>query len=164
MTATVDELFQMAIAIERATETLYQGLQAKFAHHPEVAAFWGAYAQDEAGHARWLERVCAELTAAQRAQPANPDVLQDARRTLDFSVERALQNLDNLQTAYQLAYDLENAETNAIFEFLITNFSLAQKSRAFLQIQLRSHINKITDEFPVQYRDVASRREVEALP
>ncbi len=55
--ATIAELFDLAIAAEQACEALYHGLADRFAHHPAVADFWTAYADEEAGHARWLERL-----------------------------------------------------------------------------------------------------------
>ncbi len=160
--ATVDALFEMAIAIERSAETLYRGLQAKFAHIPEVAAFWEMYANEETGHASYLESIRAELSAEQRAHPADPQVLQDARKMMAFSVEHGLNRIGTLEDAYQIAYEIETSETNTIFEFLITNYTLAQKSRAFLQRQLHQHIDKITAEFPTPYRDAERRRAVTA--
>ncbi len=42
--ATIAELFELAIGAEKIAETLYRGLEAKFAHHPEIADFWCFYA------------------------------------------------------------------------------------------------------------------------
>jgi rubrerythrin len=56
-TETTAELFKMAIAAEEAAEELYFGFGERFAHHQDVVAFWRKYAEEEVGHARWLEGV-----------------------------------------------------------------------------------------------------------
>ena len=121
--ATVSELFELAIAAEKAAEELYRRLEKKFAHHQEVADFWRKYAAEEVGHAHWLERLRDALNPDQLSAPADPFVLKDAHKVLQFSVENRLNDIKNLEDAYQLVNELENSETNAIFEFLITNFS-----------------------------------------
>jgi rubrerythrin len=160
--ATVDKLFESAIAAEKAAEALYRGLEAKFAHHQEAADFWKQYAAEEVGHARWLERLRGRLSAEQLAAPADPDVLQQAHRAIQFSVEHALKGVKDLEDAYQLANELENAETNAIFEFLITSFPRDEQTAPFLRAQLKSHVGKIMIEFPTQFHSVGMRRAIKA--
>ncbi len=159
--ATVDKLFEMAIAAERAGEALYRGLETKFAHHQPAASFWASYAKEEAGHARWLERLQDRLSMEQLSAPADPKVLQEAHKALQFSVEHALKGVGNLDDAYQLASELENAETNAVFDFLITTFPDDEQTAPFLRAQLRGHVGKIMIEFPAQF-DLQARREVKA--
>ncbi|HID63670.1 MAG TPA: hypothetical protein EYP49_13175 [Anaerolineae bacterium] len=160
--ATITELLELAIAAEKATEKLYRGLEAKFAHHQEVADFWGKYAAEEAGHVQWLERLRDTSNPKQLSAPADPIKLKDARKVLQFSVENTLKEVKNLEDAYQLVNDLENSETYAILEFLITNFS-QEETRSFLRSQLNDHIAKLTTGFPTQFRSAIRRRAVEAL-
>lgn len=128
--ATVDSLFDLAIAAERAAEELYRRLGARFADHAEVAGFWTNYAAEEAGHVAWLQRIRASLTAEQLSAPANPRVLADARKALETSVETRLRSIGNLEAAYQLANELENSETNAVFEFLIADYAVAVQAQS----------------------------------
>ena len=160
--ATMRELFEMSIAAERAAETLYRGFQAQFAHHPAAADFWAAYAAEEIMHARWIERLRDEQTPEQLATPAHPRVLRQARLALAFSVEEALQEIETLEDAYQRANELESAETNAIFDFLITNFSTDPKTQAFLRAQLKDHVAKLSTEFPDPLRHPTLRVAVKA--
>jgi len=160
---TVARLFELAIAAEKAAEELYQGLEAKFAHQQEVAAFWREYAAEETTHARWLERLREGQSPQRLSERADPTVLQKAHKALDFSVENALEGIENLEEAYQLAHEVESSETNAIFEFLIVNFSSDKKTHAFLRSQLKDHIGKLMTEFPIHFRDAGARRRVEAL-
>ncbi|HDQ74153.1 MAG TPA: hypothetical protein ENN19_18975 [Chloroflexi bacterium] len=157
---TVNDLFDMAISAERAAKRLYEGLMAKFDHHPEVAAFWSRYAIEEESHALWLERMRDALPEERLAKPADPLILQEAIKALEFSVERALQDLTNLEEAYQLVNELENAETNAIFEFLIEHFSEDDETRKFLRSQLRDHIRKLMIDLPIQFKGAATRQAI----
>jgi len=160
--ATVSALFDLAITAERAAEELYRGLAARFSHHPQVAGFWQEYAADEVGHAQCLETIRSKLSAEQLAAPANPAVFEQASWTARFSVAHALEQIRNLENAYQLASELENAETNSVFESLTGDFALAQMSRSFLRAQLSNHVAKIA-AFPDRFGDKASRLGIKAL-
>ena len=57
---TVSDLIGLAIQIENTCKTLYEGMEKKFFHTPEIATYWHHLANEEAGHARWLEDLPAE--------------------------------------------------------------------------------------------------------
>ena len=101
--------------------------------------------------------------ALRRAAPADPRQLKYARRELQSPVEKKLKCVKNLEDAHQLAHELESSETNAIFEFLITDFSVAKKSHSFLRAQLGEHIGRIMTEFPARFGGTASRLAIKAL-
>jgi rubrerythrin len=161
--ATISELIGLAIAAERAAEELYRGLEAKFAHHEAVADFWHEYAEEEAMHAAWLERLRDSLPPERLSAPADPGVLEEATRALQVPVKRRLQGVHNLEDAYQLVHELENSETNAVFDFLITNFAEDEKAQAFLRSQLQDHIGKLAIDFPLQLRQASVRRGIRPL-
>ncbi len=161
--ATIAELFDLMIASERACETLYRELAARFVDHLEVADFWERYAEQEAGHAQWLQRLRDMTSPAQLAAPADPVMLQNARQMARFSVAHALRGIHNLDDAYQLANELENSEINAIFEFLVTNFAPDEKLREFLRAQLHDHLARLVGTFPTQYKGAIVRQAIAAL-
>jgi rubrerythrin len=161
--STLADLMQLAIQLEQSAEMLYRGMAAKFAHHPEIVAFWEHYAAEEVGHARWLERLQRTSSQEQLAAPADPLMLQTAHRLLGFSVEAALNRTRNLEEALQLAIELENSETNAIFEFLIINYSTDRNTIGFLRNQLKNHVANLTETLPTQYKGRAQRLDVKAL-
>ncbi len=161
--ATIGELFDLAIRAEEATEVIYRGLEAKFVHQPEVAAFWSDYAADEAKHAHTLECIRDTLGQERLSAPAPPKTLEDARKAAYFPVARVLRDVRDLEQAYQLAHQLENSETNAIFEILVRDFSIAQQNCLFLVAQLNDHIFKILVGFPDRFRGAAARLGVMAL-
>ena len=160
---TVAELFELAIAAEKAAEVLYLGFAVKFSYHGDVADFWRDYAGEEAGHARWLERTFENSGPEQLSTPADPEILRDARKLVEFSPQNALGEIKNLEDAYQLSNKLENSEMNVIFEFIISNFSSDETAGSFLRSQLKDHIARLMLEFPARFSHAASRQTVAVL-
>jgi hypothetical protein len=160
---TVSQAFEVAIAAERAAEKLFHGLEAKFAHHQDVAAFWRQYADEEIKHAEWLEKLKARLTAEQLSGLVEPHAVELLQAVTKLSVKKALLGVKNLEDAYQLVNDIENGETNAIFQFLLNNFEADVQMRDFLRMQLNKHIAKLSIDLPVQYKGVLSRKAIQAL-
>lgn len=148
---TVAQAFEVALAAERASESLFQGLEAKFAHHEDVATFWKQYALDEAKHAEWLEGLKARLSTEQLSRLIDAHTVGLLQEVTGFSVEKALFGVKNLEDAYQLVNDIENGETNAIFHFLLDNFEADVQMRDFLRAQLNKHIARLSIDLPVQY-------------
>ena len=153
--ATVAELFKLAIDLEKAAEELYRRLESKFAHRQKVADFWKEYATEEAGHAKWLERLRDGSSPEDLSALGNPLMLEEARKLLQYYTETDLAGIENLRDAYQLADELENSEINAIFEFLVDNFSADEKMQDFLRSLLKDHIAKLMLWFPTQFDDLA---------
>jgi len=135
---TMDELFQLAIEAEKAAETIYRRLAAKFAHHQEIADFWTSYAEQEVVHARWLAQIRDSASPEQLSAPADPRQVENVPRALQFSVEKALAGVHDLEDACQLANGLENSEVNTVFEFLIENFASDETAKTFLRSQLET--------------------------
>ena len=153
--STIARLFELAIELEKSAQELYCEFEKKFTHHPEVADFWKKYAAEEVGHAGWLERVRDGLSAKELSAQADPFMLDAARKILESSIKDSLADITDLKGAYQLANELENSETNAIFEFLITHFADDEKTRDFLRAHMRDHIAKLMLWFPTQFNVAA---------
>ncbi len=160
---TVEQAFVAAIEVERCTEQLYQGLSAKFAHHPDVAEFWNIFAIDEAKHGEWLERTRTRLSPEQLALPVDEDTEAQLKVLLRFSVEKSLAQVRNLEDAYILVNDIENSETNAIFKFLLDNFEPDVRTRDFLRRQIDKHISSLSLNLPLDYRGILTRKAMLAL-
>ena len=160
---TVNQLFDMAIGAERAAEGVYRRLEAMFAPHPDVVRFWSDYAAAEDSHAQWLEHIRGTLDAQQLAAPADPHTVHAAQELLRFPVEQALQGINTLDDAYQLASEMESGETNVVFDFLIGHFASDPQAQSFMRSQLKDHISKISSGFPARFRSSASRLSVKAL-
>lgn len=156
----LEKLFALAIALEHASEVFYRELAVKFSADPELEQFWSRLAAEEAGHARWLQDLLAKAKESNRLklqEPAPEHLLKAARDLLQEAPEKTLASIANLEEAYQSAIEMEASETNVIFEFLITSFSLASQSRLFLSNQLKNHADRTEKEFPERYRSTSAR-------
>ena len=164
-TETVGKLFEYAIELEKAAETLYRKLEEMFAPYPEVALFWKHYADEEHGHASYLERIRAGVVEDRLSRPADGVILQKVRQCLDTASRTGLESIETLEDAYQLATELENSETNAVFEFMIINFSTDELARShqFLRTQLKTHITRLENDFPIVFRSKSARQNVPVL-
>jgi hypothetical protein len=163
-TETIGELFEYAIALERAAETMYKQLEKMFSHYPEVAHFWKRYSGEEHAHAAYLERMRIRMDASRLPQQADVTMLQNARHQLERTSPDRLANILTLEDAYQLATELESSEVNAIFEFMIANFSTDELEQShFLREQLSSHIARLEIDFPTSYKSSDVRQKVLAL-
>ena len=160
---TVAQAFEVAIATERAAERLFQGLEAKFAHHEDIATFWKQYSLDEAKHAKCLEGLKGRLTTEQLSKRVDNHTVRLLQTAAGYSVEKALLGVKNLEDAYQLVNDFENGEINVIFLFLLDNFEADEQMRDFFRVQLNKHIARLANDLPVQYKGVLSRKEIQAL-
>lgn len=161
MTETLADALEIAIGAEKASEKLFRGLEAKFAAYPDLAAFWHQYAMDEVGHANWLEKLRTRLPPAQLALTVDDGpVLEMMQSISHFSVESALQDVKNLEDAYQLVTDVENGETNAIFRFLLDYIETDDALRIFVRNQLSKHVAKLTIDLPTQYKGSVARRTI----
>lgn len=163
-TITVETLFQNAIALEKATENLYRNFQNMFASKSQVAIFWKRYADEENGHAKFLERILSKIEPERLSQPTDTEIMDQLQASVKRALNIELNNIKTLEDAFNLAYEIETTETNAIFEFIFTYFSDEElaKSNAFLRTQLNKHVNKLTEEFPHEYRSSANRAAVPA--
>lgn len=161
---TLAGLFELAIAAEQNAGSVYERFAQLFAAHPKVAQFWHEYARQEEAHAEWLTQLLESMEAEQLSQPTDPSVLQNAQRLLSISVDQILANVHDLEDAYQLATEMENGETNAIFEFLTEHAAPSERLRTFLRAQLKDHLGKLMVDFPLEFRSAAQRREIQAAP
>lgn len=160
---TVAQAFEVAIGAEKAAEKLFRGLEAKFVRHEDVAMFWKGYALDEVQHAQWLEGLKARQTAEQLASLVDAHTVGLLQAVTGLSVEKALLGVKNLEDAYQLVNEIENGETNAIFQFLLDNFEADGQMQGFLRAQLNKHIAKLSIDLPLQYKGILSRKAIQAL-
>lgn len=154
---TVADLFALAIMAETAAAEFYRGLARKFAQYSDVAEFWQRYVTDEIAHARWLARLQGDLSVEQLAASADPVMLENARHAASVPVETLLDNVHNLGDAYELVNDLENSETNAVFDFLVSSFPTDREVLSFLRAQLLEHVNRLVMAFPERFRDPGAR-------
>ena len=162
MEKNILQAFKVAIHAEHTAEKLYLGLEKKFAQRTEIASFWRKYAQEEAQHAKWLENLEANTTTDELASPVDQHTVALMKSVTQFPLDYALENVKDLEDAYQLVMELENGETNAIFQFLLNHFEPDARIRDFISAQLNRHIARLSNEFPSNYRSIIIRRNIKA--
>jgi len=159
---TINDLFDKAISLEHAAESLYLHFAEIFSEYPEVSRFWKSYADEEKGHAAYLERARNSADPERLASPADEGMFAKVQHCLDIASHAKMKTIKTLDDAYQMAIELENSETNTIFEFMIVNFSTEElmKSHKFLKQQISSHVARLENDFPPPYNQRTARQNV----
>lgn len=122
MEGTVGELLELTLRAEEEALRFYEELAQRFAHAPQVAAFWQVMAEDEKDHIRLVELARSCLAPEQLAEPADPVMFHKAQDALRFSARAALERIHNLNDAYEAASDLEYGEVNVVFQFIVLHY------------------------------------------
>ena len=140
---TVADHFDLAIQGEYAAQELYQGLMHLFRAHPDAVELWREFAVEETEHALTLQGILDALTPEQQSPPANTGMVLAAQQALSVPVAQHLAGVKTLEDACELVSDLENSETNAVFEFLLSHFDADNQISPFVLTQLREHIARL---------------------
>lgn len=162
--ATFSDLFDLAILGEETAEKIYRYFEKGFAHHPQVARFWKLYADEEAGHARYLRNLRSEIEPRRLDESVDGKVLQQAQKLRRRLVKEQLKEIHTLEDACRLASELENSEVNSLFTFIVTHFTPPErlKSQELLRSILNEHVNKLL-ELPVPYNSRLERQKIRIL-
>jgi rubrerythrin len=159
---TLAELNDLAIALEHSSEALYRELAAMFAHEPDVSQFWTLMADEEVAHAEWLGELRKSLEDHQLQKQVDSRFSDAAWELLQISPKARLRNIKNLDEAYEVARDFESAETNAIFDFLISDYLLATRAKDFLHSQVGVHVERLNKGLPIQFQGRSARLAITA--
>lgn len=162
--ATLERMFEVAIALEKRAESLYSGFAERFAHCAQAARFWRRYAADEVMHRSYLTRLHNSLTPDKLAKPIEVTLIEAGEALLRIPVEECMAEIANLDDAHELSHELESSETNAIFRFLIAEFSDDRRIITHLMDDLERHVEALSAQFPAAYMDRARRQTIEPLP
>ena len=154
---TVDDLFRLALAAETEARLFYRGLRALFAPAPAAASFWDRMYEDETVHCRELLLIYAALPAAVRRSPADPEVLEKARRNARMPLRKDFRSIRTLDDAFEIAHRLETSEVMVVFAFIRGKYVPLARRRSFTLSVLEEHLQRIMD-FPQRFGDPAARR------
>jgi hypothetical protein len=157
---TLRTLLELAIRLEAAAEAFYEGLAERFAHCPEVAAFWRVMAGDEVCHGSRLMEWGASVSVERLSRAVDAKMLRMGEKLLGTSVAERLDDVRSLDDAYQTAHELESSEINAIFRFFITEFGRDPRIISILMQDLDQHAERLMTEFPAAFATQADRARV----
>jgi len=158
---TVEELFRLARAAETEVRIFYRGLRGLFAHDPAAADFWNRMYEDETAHCRELLLIHSALPSAVRRSPADPVIVEKARRNLKLPIRQDFRSIRNLDDAYTIAHDLENSEVMTVFTFIREKYIPLVRRRLFTLSVLEDHLGRIMD-FSRRFGDATERRMIRA--
>lgn len=121
--ATISEVLDIAIELERRTMELYAGFMRAFADTPDLADFWFGMARHEAGHCGALSLVeC--ILRGEPSEPTKQRVSFDLRtvvrlRGLLAGYRRELKRGIAPHRAFEMAIDLEASELEDVIVDLL---------------------------------------------
>jgi uncharacterized Zn finger protein len=115
---TLGEFFQDAINIEKIAAGIYQDLAEAFAHKKDISFFWRGLREDELMHAKMLEKSRLTLDEKDLESLVDQSMLSKIQEVNKFLKENPLNQIQDLEDAYDLAHELEFSEVNVIFKFL----------------------------------------------
>ena len=143
---TVAGLFDLAIAAEKAAAYFYQGHSEAFRGEPAVAACWKGLMSDELLHKEQLSRVFAALPQTVRSADAEPGQYERAAENLRrFGPMLNVRNVQNLEEAYDIAYELEYSEVNLIFHALLGDYTPQPSDPDFALRLIRDHAGRLEE-------------------
>jgi rubrerythrin len=142
---TLEELFERAIQIENQAGSIYRELERRFSHHQESVALWKALAADEDKHAEVLAKALGDAPADKLACQAPADIWAAVTQILSLLSQDLLSSIKNLKDAYEIAYELEHSEVNAVFEFLSVDVVPGNVEREFVRTHITAHQKRLTD-------------------
>jgi len=155
---TTENLFKLAVEIEKEAANVYEKFSKVFAYMPQIFAFWSGMRDDELEHATTLQGISKSLSAEQLISLPDHALwnsVVDVRRMLGRDLTVSVENLDD---AYELAHELESSEVNNIFKFLTSHYVASEEQEKLLDMQIVRHLKKLMD-FSSNYGDRHWRKE-----
>ena len=159
---TLGQLVDTAIAAEDAARKVYLGFTHKFIARPDVSDFWQTMADDEAEHGRILSQVRYRVPADELMMPIDARLAEKAEKLQSLDIHKLVNSVYNLNDAYQIAYDLESAEVNTIFNFLTIRFLSTDESYDIITSTIDRHLLRLA-EFTRTFGDAQQCRHIAAI-
>jgi rubrerythrin len=157
---TIFDLFQTAVHAETEAYAFYLKLSYAFSHVAEAARFWKGMMADEIQHSRDLSQMMSLLPRDELDAPADPEMLEKARRVLSLLKGAAAEHVESLDEAYFLAAKIESSEVNDVFRFLIGKYLASESAKATVS-EMERHREKIR-AFAGTFGDSEKRKAVKA--
>lgn len=160
---TVSDLFDLACQAERAAADFYYRLSNLFSHVPEVRKFWKMMMQDEFIHAAELTAIRNGMTELQLERPADQATMDKLVEEVSrFAPKFDLKDVETLDDAYEIAYDLEYSEVNTVFKAIVSEYVSSEDRIRFVLAQNGEHVSRL-EAFSKSIADPAERCAIRAL-
>lgn len=114
-------LLKQAMELEKAQVALYKGLEKKFYFSKEISQFWAGMAEDEKGHYENIVKMYNQF-GAELSIEVDDNLYNTVCKGLNELKLSRLEEVLDLHGACELAAEIENYETIAVFEFVRNKF------------------------------------------
>lgn len=142
---TYSELINAAIAAEDAAQKIYLAFKSKFLYRPDIAKFWQTMADDESEHAQILASIHGRVAVKDLAVLVDIQMAEKAYELQALRVQELIETVNNLNDAYEIAYDLESSEVNTIFNFLTIRFLSTDESYGIICSTIDRHLLRLAE-------------------
>jgi rubrerythrin len=158
----LDTLLKQAMELEKIQAMIYKGLEKKFSFSEEISRFWAGLAEDEKGHYERIVNMRNQFGPEELSVEVDNnlyDTICNGLRELRLS---RLEDVANLHDACELAAEVENYETVAVFEFVHNRFKY-DPQRLVISKEIFAHLDKLAD-FSDRFKSLDERRSIKAIP
>ena len=160
---SMGEAIKACAGFEKTAALFYHQLAFRFAHLPEVAAFFTSMEKEEGEHERAVNSLYASLSPSELNE-APPKELCESVLTVSRLIEHILSvDVKNLDDAYELAHQLEFSEVNSVLKLLLTHIMPRNKKSSFKLDTVDDHQHGLL-EFETRFGDRAWRKEQKPAP
>lgn len=159
MERNLKTMFEHAIEIELMAANIYRMYHKMFEHDPIVAALWNSLAEDEISHAEILKKTFETIPASDLQTNPGQLMWQNitiVKKTLEKQIRA---KVDSLDSALEIAHQMESSEINAIFEFLTLKYIDKPIRDSFVESEIMEHQKKLVD-FSMTYSSKSLRKTI----
>lgn len=115
-------ILERSMELEKKQAEIYEGLVKKFSSYKEISEFWADMAKDEKGHYERIVELIERLGPEQLSVEVSDDLYGKVCRGLRELRSERLKDIFDLDDACKLANEVEDYETQAVFEFIQARF------------------------------------------
>ena len=153
-------LLEKARELEKIQAMLYKGLADKFPSLGEISQFWSGMAEDEKGHYERIVKMYDELKTEQLSAEIDSNLYDFVCKGLNELKPSLLNRIADLHDAFELAHEVENYETQAVFKFVHVRFRNDPHELDVCKSML-AHLDKLSS-FSDRFSSAGERKRIKA--
>lgn len=156
----LDTLLKKSMELEKAQAGIYEGLEKKFAFSKEISEFWASMAEDERSHYDHIVDMHNKLSPDKLSMEVTDELYSKVCKGLNELKSSRLKEVCDLDDACNLANEVEDYETVAVFEFVHTKFM--RDSRMEISNIILEHLDKLAS-FADRFGPANERKTIKAV-
>ena len=140
---TIKTLLKLAISAEDKTRLFYKNIAKKFANNKEASQFWKLMEQDEIEHIKSLNKIYESLDENKKKNPVDKSILNKAQNCFNKVNSINLSDIVQVIDAYIITNEIENAEINTVFMFIMNEVISSKQQVKFAYEELSKHLERL---------------------